>query len=571
MSESDEPARRRLRVEPDIPLDFSGLPAVQEMIVENNRQTKLKRRLKVSEFINEVFTKLGDRAIADSALCCVLSDFLQECVEKHQVFPRSSALAKVLYLWTEKGLLEEGQKLLQQVLQAELLLHKNILDEKVATVSLRLLTRTTNVDLDLTGKIIAMLPAGTHKRRLFFPLFEHAARTGNTELAFDTLRLGRSKDVEFWDVDYRELLCCLQKANAEGGPTTLLLDEMLECMADHHPVVGKGNGEALRHLLGGEMTQVHSSTGVCNWCGTKLHTFDFSPSDRATLLNDIETKLIAPRVEGASRYEPDKVVTPKEKERRWQEFEAFKERLSANEYDAVIDGANVGYYGLSSWYREAKEASLRARGVDPVTVPEYELCEVPMPVDVPPKFSLIDEMLTQTRRLGKKPLVMLHNRHLESPSTDNAEWLSRWKKDASLIACPGFMNDDYCWLYAAIRKPNCLVVSNDQMRDHHFLLLSHRSFLRWRQRHRVTYKALFQRVTGGVTLVVMPPRPYAVWVQRGCLSPLHWHVPVLTTVDIINQATNHGTEGEVEVDKDGDDLCDAWLCTAAKNLVNRSV
>ncbi|ORC91940.1 uncharacterized protein TM35_000041540 [Trypanosoma theileri] len=570
MSDCDEPARRRVRVEPDIPHDFSALPIVQEMITENNLQTKLKRRLKPSDFINEVFVKLANMGITELSAVSMLSQFLKECVEKHKTLPRSSTIAKVLYLWTEKGMLESGEMLMRQILQAESSLHMNVVDEKVATVSIRLLTRCVNVDIDLAEKMLAMLPVGSHKRRVFFPLLEHAAKTNDIELALKILRLGRAKGVEFWDVDYHQLLSSLKNNTQDSSTAVALRDELMQSMIDHHPVVGKSNGEILQSLMGGEMTKVDDKTGECKRCGTMLRTFDFEATDRDTLLNDIETKLIAPRVEGASRYEPERMVTPAEKERRWQEFENFKSKLAECDYDTVIDGANVGYYGLSRWYREAKEKVLRDRGVDLKTVPEYQLCEIPMPVDVPPRFSLIDEMLMQTRRIGKKPLVMLHNRHIESPSAENVEWLSKWKSDSSLIACPGFINDDYCWLYAAIRKPNCLFVSNDQMRDHHFMLLSQRSFLRWRQRHRVTYRALYQRLTGAATLIVAPPRPYAVWVQRGRLSSSHWHIPILTSVNIIDQATNHGNQNEVEMDKDGDDSCDAWLCTADKDLLNRN-
>ncbi|KAH9601699.1 Protein-only RNase P [Trypanosoma melophagium] len=576
MSDCDEPARRRLRREPDIPQEFSALPIVQKMITENNLQTKLKRRLKPSDFINEVFTKLGDMGVTELSTVSMLSQFLKECVEKHKTLPRSSSIAKVLYIWTEKGMLGDAEMLMRQILQADSSLHMNIVDEKIATVALRLLTRSANVDMDLAEKILAMLPVESHKRRLFFPLLEHAARTNDIQLALKILRLGRTRGAEFWDVDYHQLLSSLQKnknSKEEDNSNSIaatLLDELLQGMVDHHPVVGKSNGELLQGLMGGEMTQVDNKTGECQRCGTTLSTFDFEATDRDTLLNDIETKLIAPRVDGASRYEPERMVTPVETERRWQEFETFKAKLAEFDYDAVIDGANVGYYGLSRWYREAKEKLLRSRGVDPKTVPEYQLCDIPLPVDVPPKFSLINEMLIQTRRIGKKPLVMLHNRHVESPSAENAEWLLKWKNDSSLIACPGFINDDYCWLYAAIRKPNCLFVSNDQMRDHHFVLLSQRSFLRWRQRHRVTYRALYQRVTGSVTLLVVPPRPFAVWVQRGRIPSSHWHIPILSSVDIIDQATNHGKREEIEMDKDGDDSCDTWLCTADKVIINRN-
>ena len=52
-------------------------------------------------------------------------------------------------------------------------------------------------------------------------------------------------------------------------------------------------------------------------------------------------------------------------------------------------------------------------------------------------------------------------------------------------ACTG-NNDDWYWLYAAVCSgDNILVVTNDQMRDHHFCMLAPRFFLKWRERHQV--------------------------------------------------------------------------------------
>ena len=41
------------------------------------------------------------------------------------------------------------------------------------------------------------------------------------------------------------------------------------------------------------------------------------------------------------------------------------------------------------------------------------------------------------------------------------------------------------WLYAAI-KFNCLIVTNDEMRDHTFQLLGNDFFRRWKERHQVS-------------------------------------------------------------------------------------
>lgn len=46
------------------------------------------------------------------------------------------------------------------------------------------------------------------------------------------------------------------------------------------------------------------------------------------------------------------------------------------------------------------------------------------------------------------------------------------------------------WLYAAI-KFKCLLVTNDEMRDHIFQLLGNDFFPRWKERHQVIFLSAF--------------------------------------------------------------------------------
>ena len=63
------------------------------------------------------------------------------------------------------------------------------------------------------------------------------------------------------------------------------------------------------------------------------------------------------------------------------------------------------------------------------------------------------------------------------------------------------MNDDWFWMHAALlnggssscnssrsgKNPNVLAITNDEMRDHQFQMLSHDSFVRWKERHQVHF------------------------------------------------------------------------------------
>lgn len=58
---------------------------------------------------------------------------------------------------------------------------------------------------------------------------------------------------------------------------------------------------------------------------------------------------------------------------------------------------------------------------------------------------------------------------------------NRWEADGILYASPAGANDDWFWLYAAtVLGDGWHVVTNDQMKDHHWQMLGPRSFLQVR-------------------------------------------------------------------------------------------
>ncbi|KAG5180546.1 hypothetical protein JKP88DRAFT_258092 [Tribonema minus] len=86
-------------------------------------------------------------------------------------------------------------------------------------------------------------------------------------------------------------------------------------------------------------------------------------------------------------------------------------------------------------------------------------------------------------------------------------------------------NDDWYWLWAAVRVGGrVLVVTNDEMRDHHFLMLSHRSFQRWKERHQVHFCFGDWR-DGRRQVLVREPRKYSKRIQRAS-DDSAWHFPL---------------------------------------------
>lgn len=106
-----------------------------------------------------------------------------------------------------------------------------------------------------------------------------------------------------------------------------------------------------------------------------------------------------------------------------------------------------------------------------------------------------------------------------------------WKEWGVLLRVPVHDCDDWYWLYAALDsarrgKKHVQVISNDTMRDHHWRMLGHRSFLRWQDRH-MTRVLVWSETADSpdYTVVFVPPQPFSLQAQVS-LDRKAWHFPV---------------------------------------------
>jgi pentatricopeptide repeat protein len=127
-------------------------------------------------------------------------------------------------------------------------------------------------------------------------------------------------------------------------------------------------------------------------------------------------------------------------------------------FNVVIDGGNVGYYKQN--YPGA-----------PSHV-DYKQ------IDQMLQFLLSSHFGSERRKI--RPLLVLHCRHVDERSLPNsgegremAQLVKAWREGGLLYTTPRGLNDDWFWMFAAV-KYNCMVITNDEMRDHHFQLLSPR-------------------------------------------------------------------------------------------------
>jgi pentatricopeptide repeat protein len=196
-----------------------------------------------------------------------------------------------------------------------------------------------------------------------------------------------------------------------------------------------------------------SSTGKVQATGQQLLSIELDDSTRAQLLSQIAS-FAAVRETSA----PAKATATASK---WATYETWLEEHQ-HRYNIILDGANIGYY-------------------------KQNYAGAPSHVD----YHQIDWLLTELQRLGYRPLLILHQRHTNTSNSKTVpqsyyQLIDGWRTQQILYESPSGCNDDWFWMYACV-KLHCHIVTNDEMRDHHFQMLSPRWFARWKERHVVHF------------------------------------------------------------------------------------
>lgn len=146
-------------------------------------------------------------------------------------------------------------------------------------------------------------------------------------------------------------------------------------------------------------------------------------------------------------------------------------------------------------------------------------------------------MVAHFEAQGRRPLVVLHQRRTtdEQVPPSHRAVLADWRNSGRMFNCQVGNNDDWYWLYAAVwRGERTLLVSNDEMRDHHFQMIHPRSLARWKERHQARYTVSDQCIVR-----VDEPAPFSARPQRVGDA---WHFPVRTAVEGERESTT--TQGD---------------------------
>nr|DAD39841.1 TPA_asm: hypothetical protein HUJ06_014164 [Nelumbo nucifera] len=211
--------------------------------------------------------------------------------------------------------------------------------------------------------------------------------------------------------------------------------------------------------------------GTCHSCGERLVSIDIDP---------LETENFASSLSNLACQREVKA-----------DFNSFQEWLCQHgPFDAVIDGANVGLINQHNF-----------------------------------SFFQLNSVVNRIRQISpskRMPLIVLHSRRVKdgpAQNPNNKKLLENWKKSGALYATPSGSNDDWYWLYAAV-SCKCLLVTNDEMRDHLFQLLGTNFFPRWKEKHQVRLT-----ISRNGPTFHMPP-PYSIVIQESERGS--WHIPTVT-------------------------------------------
>lgn len=219
--------------------------------------------------------------------------------------------------------------------------------------------------------------------------------------------------------------------------------------------------------------------GVCRCCREQLVTIDIDPSETEKFAKSIAALAL-------------------EREAK-SEFTTYQEWLDNHgPYEAIIDGANVCLYQQKFADRHFSFSQLNA----------------------------VVNSVRERSREKKWPLIILHNKRTRGgPANEpgNKQLIEKWKRVGALYTTPTGSNDDWYWLYAAVRF-KCFLITVDEMRDHLFALLGNDFFPKWKERHQVRFS-----FTKHGPRFHMPP-PYSIVIQESERGS--WHIPIVGGDDI---------------------------------------
>jgi pentatricopeptide repeat protein len=231
---------------------------------------------------------------------------------------------------------------------------------------------------------------------------------------------------------------------------------------------------------------VDVATGVCPLSGVKLSLFRLDPNQQ----QHVHRTLIAmAKDQYIEFYQNGRGRKPKsggslDEDYPVRELERFSSWLAdhkENPFTAILDGANIAYYGHGSV-----------------------------------RYSQIHHVVKRLEEMHERPLVIMPHKYLQTRfyaasigsiqelDERSVKFIDDLREQGKLYEVPPLCLDDYYWMIASVSDDEEMIIdaensngqfpgvrpmliTNDQMRDHKLELLEPRLFRRWSSSHVVNY------------------------------------------------------------------------------------
>ncbi len=187
--------------------------------------------------------------------------------------------------------------------------------------------------------------------------------------------------------------------------------------------------------------------GRCMCCNKIVPNNVISDTDRQNIMERISNKILSTTL----RHDNGLLISKSERCAiidKWTEFERL---LSGNQFDLIIDGANLGY--------------VNAKGSSDINIRFIQ--------------NTIKDIILKT---NKKVLLIIHQRHTQK--IKQLVLPPNIMANLKIYTTPNNVNDDWFWLYASLFS-KAFILTNDQSRDHGCMVAYQNEIKRWIQTYQI--------------------------------------------------------------------------------------
>tara|TARA_Y200000002_G_C22672399_1_gene660616 strand:- start:100 stop:1491 length:1392 start_codon:yes stop_codon:yes gene_type:complete len=314
------------------------------------------------------------------------------------------------------------------------------------------------------------------KRRTLGPIIDLCQKISDLHLCLSIFGLAKSRNLQLLDEDYMNILLTIHKNKSEDYfNKMIIIDDMLKSLYILDNKCEEVLDEVFKTNL--DLSVLPSGLIENDIPIKKVPSFKFTQKDITLFSEKIEHHV--------SNIHPKKKTL----------LITFKKFLKKQKYDTVIDGANVGFF---------KQGTNSGKVLN---------------------FSQIKLFVDKAVSMGRKVLLILHERHIRNIKKSNSLILDEIKSKVNYFFSPQGMDDDMYWLYSTITNPIANIITNDEMRNHIVNISVGNMFTEWKK-----YKVIKYNIVNKEVLFKIPP----TYMTRPVVNGKNIIIPFKNTSERIN-------------------------------------